>query len=150
MSNSKNIQSIIQQYDIVLFDEICVLCNGWAKFLIQYDRHAQFKLASVQSALGQEILKYYAMPTDHFDTMLVIKNAQVYSESTAFLKVIEELGIPFSCLKIAYFIPKFIRDFLYRKIALNRYRLFGTTDQCLLPSHENKKHFLDSAVYEYT
>ncbi|MEG0482010.1 MAG: thiol-disulfide oxidoreductase DCC family protein [Acinetobacter sp.] len=143
-----NIVNILQQHDIVLFDEICVLCNGWAKFLIQHDRHARFKLASVQSALGQEILKYYALPNEHFDTMYVIKNAQLYSESTAFLKVIQELSFPFSCLKIGYLIPKFIRDFLYRRIALNRYRLFGTTDQCLLPSHENKKHFLDSVVYE--
>lgn len=142
-----NIEKIIQQYDIVLFDEICVLCNGWAKFLIQHDMQARFKLASVQSALGQEILKYYAMPTDHFDTMFVIKNAQLYSESTAFLKVIQEIKFPFSILKIGYVIPKFIRDFLYRRVALNRYRLFGKTDHCLLPSVQNKKHFLENVVY---
>lgn len=149
MSMSKNIQEIIQQHDIVLFDEICVLCNGWAKFLMQYDPHARFKLASVQSTFGQEILKYYKMPTDRFDTMLVIKNAQVYYESTGFLKVIEELGFPFSCLRIGYFVPKVIRDFLYRRIALNRYRLFGTTDQCLLLSSQNKQHFLEYAVHEH-
>lgn len=143
-----NIEKIIQQYDIVLFDEICVLCNGWAKFLIQHDMQARFKLASVQSTLGQEILKYYAMPTDHFDTMLVIKNTQVYSKSTAFLKVIQEIKFPFSILKIAYVIPQFIRDFLYRRVALNRYRLFGTTDRCLLPSVQNKKHFLDNVIHE--
>ncbi|MEG1856411.1 MAG: thiol-disulfide oxidoreductase, partial [Acinetobacter sp.] len=25
------IADIIQQYDIILFDAICVICNGWAK-----------------------------------------------------------------------------------------------------------------------
>ena len=143
-----NIEKIIQQHDIVLFDEICVLCNGWAKFLIQHDMQARFKLASVQSTLGQEILKYYSMPTDHFDTMLVIKNTQLYSESTAFLKVIQEIKFPYSILKTAYVIPQFIRDFLYRRVALNRYRLFGTTNHCLLPSVQNKKHFLDNVIHE--
>ena len=44
----QKIEDIIQQHDIILFDAICVLCNGWAKFIIQYDKHAQFKLASVK------------------------------------------------------------------------------------------------------
>lgn len=142
----QKIEAIIQQHDIILFDEICVLCNGWAKFLIKYDTQAQFKLTSVQSPLGQDILRHYQMPTEQFDSMLVIKNGQAYSESTAFLKVIESLGRPFSYLKMGYGIPKFIRDFLYRRIALNRYRLFGTTKQCLLPSSENKKHFLEHSI----
>jgi predicted DCC family thiol-disulfide oxidoreductase YuxK len=36
----QKIEEIIQQHDIILFDEICVLCNGWAKFLIKYDTQA--------------------------------------------------------------------------------------------------------------
>ena len=141
-----NIEQIIQQHDIVLFDAICVLCNAWTEFLIKYDIDARFKLASVQSDLGQSILKYYQMPTDHFDTMLVVKNGQMYTESTAFLKVIEDLGQPFSSLKVGYVMPKLLRDFLYRRVAFNRYRLFGTTDHCILPSVENKQHFLENVV----
>lgn len=140
------IQDIIQKYDIILFDAICVLCHGWAKFLIQHDHQQQFKLASVQSDLGQEILKYYQMPIDHFDTMLVVKNGQMYTESTAFLKVIEDLRLPFSSLKMGYCIPQKFRNFLYRQVALNRYRLFGTTDHCMLPSSENKQHFLENFI----
>jgi len=33
-----NIEDIIQQHDIVLFDAVCVICNGWARFLIKYDK----------------------------------------------------------------------------------------------------------------
>lgn len=144
---SHPIQRMTQQYDIVLFDEVCVLCNTWAQFLIQHDQHAQFKLASVQSPLGQAILKYYQMPTEHFDTMLVVKNGQMYTESTAFLQVIQDIHFPFSVGKIGYVIPKSIRDFLYRRVALNRYRLFGTTETCILPSKSNQKHFLENIVH---
>ncbi|NNH37606.1 thiol-disulfide oxidoreductase DCC family protein [Acinetobacter terrae] len=140
------IEHIIQQHDIILFDAICVICNGWAKFLIRHDRKSKFKLVSAQSPLGEEILQYYGMSTTHYTTMVVILNAQLYTESTALLKVMQHLGLPFSLMKLGYLVPRFIRDFLYRRVALNRYQLFGTTDNCLLPSAENKSHFLEHAI----
>lgn len=144
----QKIEDIIQQYDIILFDAICVICNGWAKFLIRHDQHAKFKLVSAQSALGEQILQHYGMSTTHYTTMVVILNGQLYTESTALLKVMQHLGLPFSLMNSGYLIPRFIRNFLYRRVALNRYQLFGTTDNCLLPSAENKSHFLEHAIRE--
>lgn len=144
----QKIEDIIQQYDIILFDAICVICNGWAKFLIRHDQHTKFKLVSAQSPLGEAILKYYNMSTEHYSTMLVIKDGLLYTESTALLKVMQHLGLPFSLMNSGYLIPRFIRDFLYRRVALNRYQLFGTTNNCLLPSAENKSHFLEHAIRE--
>lgn len=141
-----NIEHIIQQHDIILFDAICVICNGWAKFLIKHDRKSKFKLVSAQSPLGEEILQYYGMSTTHYTTMVVIFNGQLYTESTALIKVMQHLGLPFSLMNLAYLVPSSIRDFLYRRVALNRYQLFGTTDNCLLPSAENKSHFLEHAI----
>lgn len=146
---SKNIEDIIQNHDIILFDAVCVICNGWAKFLIKYDKKIQFKLVSAQSELGIALLKHYQMSTEHYTTMVVIKDGKLYTESTALLKVIQHLGFPFSLMNAGYFIPRFIRDFLYRLVALNRYKLFGKTDSCLIPSHENKRHFLEEAVREF-
>ncbi|WP_432211502.1 thiol-disulfide oxidoreductase DCC family protein [Acinetobacter variabilis] len=146
---SKNIEDIIQSHDIILFDAVCVICNGWAKFLIKYDKKIQFKLVSAQSELGIALLKHYQMSTEHYTTMVVIKDGKLYTESTALPKVMQHLGFPFSLMNAGYFIPRFIRDFLYRLVALNRYKLFGKTDSCLIPSHENKCHFLEEAVREF-
>ena len=41
---------------VVLFDGVCKLCNGWAKFLIRDDPEQRFRLASVQAAEGQALL----------------------------------------------------------------------------------------------
>lgn len=146
---SKNIEDIIQSHDIILFDAVCVICNGWAKFLIKYDKKIQFKLVSAQSELGTALLKHYQMSTEHYTTMVVIKDGKLYTESTALPKVMQHLGFPFSLMNAGYFIPRFIRDFLYRLVALNRYKLFGKTDSCLIPSLENKRHFLEEAVHEF-
>ncbi|CAM2863007.1 thiol-disulfide oxidoreductase DCC family protein [Acinetobacter celticus] len=143
-----NVQQLIQQHDIILFDAICVVCNRWANFLIRNDQQLKFKLASAQSELGVAILQHYGMSTTHYTTMIVIINGQLYTESTALLKVMQHLGLPFSIMNAGYFIPRPIRDFLYRRVVLNRYQLFGTTEYCLLPSAENKQHFLEHAIAE--
>lgn len=57
---------------LVLFDGVCKLCNGWAKFLIRHDQQQLFRLASVQSVEGQAILQWYGLPLDHFDTMAYV------------------------------------------------------------------------------
>ena len=118
-----NVQQLIQQHDIILFDAICVVCNRWANFLIRNDQQLKFKLASAQSELGVAILQHYGMSTTHYTTMIVIINGQLYTESTALLKVMQHLGLPFSIMNAGYFIPRPIRDFLYRRVALNRYQL---------------------------
>lgn len=141
-------KNMIQQHDIILFDAVCVICNGWAKFLIKYDKNIQFKLVSAQSSLGIALLEYYAMSTEHYTTMVVIKDGILYTESTALLKVMQHLGLPFSLMSIGYFIPRTLRDFCYRAVALNRYKLFGKTNHCLLPSAENRRHFLQETLGE--
>lgn len=80
--------------------------------------------------------------------MLVVYHGQRYVESSAFLKVMQQLKFPFSLSNIGYLVPSIIRDFLYRRVALNRYQLFGTTSSFLLPSQENRSHFLEHAIHE--
>ncbi len=40
---------ILPNERVVLFDGVCVLCNGWVKFLIRHDTAQRLRLAAVQS-----------------------------------------------------------------------------------------------------
>ncbi len=128
--------------NVILFDGVCKLCNGWAKFIIRYDKKQIFKLTSVQSQQGQAILRYFDMPTDEFNTMLLVSNNKSYEKSTAFFKVVKQLPMVFRMLIIFIIIPRPIRDWMYDRIALNRYKLFGKYDQCLLPIPDHENRFL--------
>ena len=44
--------------------------------------------------------------------MLVIKDGQRYLESTALIKVMQSIGLPFSLIATGYLMPRFLRDFL--------------------------------------
>lgn len=124
---------------IVLFDGVCKLCSFWARFLTRFDQRMKFKLATVQSKEGQYILKSLGMPTDHYTTMVFIADQTVYTHSTALLKIIKQLPPPWPLLCIGYLLPRPVRDWLYLKVAKNRYRLFGQYQQCMIPDEKMKQ-----------
>lgn len=127
---------------VVLFDGVCKLCNGWAKFLIRHDHQQHFRLASVQSAEGQALLVWGGLPTDHFDSMALIENGQMLLRSDAVLRIVAQLPGAWRYLAWLRAIPRPVRDWCYDRIALNRYRLFGRYDSCLLPSADHARRFL--------
>jgi predicted DCC family thiol-disulfide oxidoreductase YuxK len=127
---------------VILFDGVCKLCSFWCQFIIKVDNQQHFKLCSVQSDEGQSLLKYFKRPTDHFTTMLYIEGAQCFDKSDAFLNVMKKLNYPWRLFYLFKILPKGLRNWLYDRIALNRYALFGKYDSCMLPSKATEDRFL--------
>lgn len=127
---------------IILFDGVCKLCNAWSKFIIRYDHKHKFKLCSVQSAEGQKILAHFNLPTSHFDTMIYVEGDSYVDKSDAFLSVISKLDFPWRLLTLFRLLPKFIRNWGYDRIALNRYTLFGQYKTCMLPTSDHERRFV--------
>ena len=128
--------------NLILFDGVCKLCNAWSNFIIRHDHGRRFKLASVQSPEGTAILAHFGYPTERFDTMLVVHRAACHEKSEAFFAVMSELGMPWRLLRVARILPRALRDWLYDRIALNRYRLFGKYDYCTLPGADHEGRYL--------
>ena len=129
---------------VILFDGACKLCNAWSKFIIKHDRQHVFKLCSVQSDEGKEILLHFGFSPELFETMLYVDGHHCYQQSDAFFHVMAKLGYPWKVACIFWVIPKSIRNWLYDRIALNRYRLFGKYNHCTLPSPDHKARFLNA------
>ena len=134
---------LTQESAIVMFDGVCVLCNACVQFLIKYDTERIFTLASMQSPEGQAILQWFGLPTDEFETMLVVEGRSYYVRSTAFIRIFARLPFPWNGLRFLRIVPGFIRNWVYNRIALNRYALFGKFDSCVLPHADNLSRFLD-------
>jgi len=127
---------------VLLFDGVCNLCNGWVRFVIARDPAARLKLASVQSPAGQAILEWCGLPTDHFDTMVFVEHGKAWLKSTAFLHAVRYLSRPWPWRSWGLVVPRPIRDWVYDRIARNRYRMFGRQESCMMPTPESAARFL--------
>ncbi|MGD8940591.1 MAG: thiol-disulfide oxidoreductase DCC family protein [Gammaproteobacteria bacterium] len=127
---------------IILFDGVCNLCSAWVQFVCRRDPKSTFKFVSVQSETGKTLLAWCGLPTEQYDTMVYIEHGTGYIRSAAFLRIVQHLPFPWPLLAIGSLIPRGIRNWLYDRIALNRYRLFGKTVVCFTPSDELSKRFL--------
>jgi predicted DCC family thiol-disulfide oxidoreductase YuxK len=142
MTHTNLPEGVVPNARIVLFDGVCNLCNGWVQFLIAHDPHGKLRLAAVQSHTGQAILAWCGLPTDHFDTMVFVEKGKAYIKSEAFLRVVRHLGWPWCWLSLGTFFPCALRDWLYDRLARNRFRLFGRRETCMMPSPELAGRFL--------
>ena len=128
--------------NIILFDGVCIFCDSSVNFIIDRDKKNIFKFSALQSEKGQEILEYFKLPKDDFDSFVFIENDKVFKKSSAALKIANKLGGFWKLFYPLIIIPKFIRDFFYSLIANNRYKLFGRKDVCRIPTPELKQKFL--------
>ncbi len=127
--------------NIVFFDGICHLCNGYINFLIRLDNQNVMFYSALQGKKAAEVL------TDsqrlNLKSILYFKNGQILEKSSAVIESLSDVSAWFFWIKILYVIPAFIRNFVYDLVAENRYKLFGKNDLCRIPTAEEKKYLLD-------
>ena len=126
---------------LVLFDGVCNFCNGAVNFIIRHDGEKKFKFAPLQSEIGQQMQAKYGIGEDG-DSIILVENDKAYTHSTAGLRVAKGLGSIWSLGYVFIIVPSFIRDFFYRLFAKYRYRLFGRTEACMLPTPDVRERFL--------
>lgn len=128
---------------IVLFDGVCNLCNGAVQFLLRRDRRRRFRFAALQSAAGRALLAEYGLPTETLETLVVLTGGRARLRSDAALHLARRLPWPWPLLAAFTILPRPLRDALYAFVARHRYRWFGRTESCMLPSAETADRFLD-------
>lgn len=129
---------------IILFDGVCNLCNGSVNFIIKRDKKDLFRYASLQSDIGQQLIKKHGIDTKQLDSILLIDSeTRYYYKSTAALNIARQLSGVYPLLSVFLILPRFLRDWIYDIIAKNRYRWFGKQESCMIPTPELKALFID-------
>lgn len=133
---------------IVLFDGVCNLCNGAVNFIIDRDKPGNFRFAALQSERASALLvqqgaKALAPGADP-DSIVLLEGGKLYEHSTAALRIARRLSGLWPALYYLFiWVPRPIRDWVYRFIARNRYRWFGKADACRMPTPALKARFLE-------
>lgn len=141
---------------VVLFDGVCNLCNAAVLFIIDRDPRGRFRFAPLQSdyatnlvaALGERLPEQAPVPPPASaplpagDTIVLIEDGRVYQSSDAALRICGHLRGPWPLLSWFLVLPRGFRDWVYDLVARNRYRWFGRTESCRIPTPELRERFL--------
>jgi len=127
---------------LILFDGVCNFCNRSVNFVIDHDPHKRFRFVPLQSELGVTVLRQFRMPPGDIDTMILIDDGRAYARSSAALRIACQLGGWWSLFAILFAVPPLLRDAAYNVLAGNRYRWFGKTDTCRVPTADVRDRFV--------
>ena len=126
--------------DVILFDGVCNFCNASINWIISHDPARRYRFAALQSEYGQKLLQKTNRDAVNFDSVILWRDGQVFEKSEAALEIARYLR-GWGWLYAFRFVPLFIRNFFYDLVARNRYRLFGRTETCRIPSQEERALF---------
>jgi predicted DCC family thiol-disulfide oxidoreductase YuxK len=118
-----------KQKGIVFFDDDCLLCNKTVLFLLKRDTNKVLQFAPI----GGSTFKSLNLETisANKNSVIFLTNGQTYLRSTAMLKILHQLPLPWKLAVVFTIVPKSIRDFFYRYIARNRNKFFGKNNICI-------------------
>lgn len=133
----------VSRHAILLFDGVCNLCNGFVNFVIDNDPEGYFQLGALQSEAARPYLDAFEQDLQGLDTVVLIENGKLYTRSSAALRVLRRLAMPWPLFYGFIVVPKFIRDRIYDVVASQRYQWFGQRDSCRRPTPELQQHFLE-------
>jgi len=125
---------------IIFFDGVCNLCNGFVDFLVKRDQ-GQFTFAPLQGETAARTLPLELR--QDLKTVVLWSQGQTFEKSDAALMVLQQLGGIWGLMRVFWALPAPVRNLAYDLIAANRYRIFGKRESCRLPTPAERQRFLD-------
>ena len=120
---------------IAVMDGTCSLCSWGARTIARHDRDGTFRICPVQSPTGTSLVTHYGLAPDDPETWLLLENGKAWSGMEAVIRIGARLGGVARIAGAMRLLPGPAREWVYRRVARNRYR-FGQTDMCTLPDPE--------------
>ena len=129
-------------HPIILFDGHCVLCSGWANFVLRHDHGGKYRLLAAQSTLGRALYIHFGLDPDEYQTNILLADGIPWLKSEGSIRMAEGLGFPWSLVAVFRVLPLPVRDWLYGLLARHRFRLFGRRETCYAPTGAFRDRFL--------
>jgi predicted DCC family thiol-disulfide oxidoreductase YuxK len=127
---------------LVVFDGFCALCSASARFILRFDRKAQFRMLPAQSDLGRALYAHYGLDPDDYQTFILIEDGIARFKSDAAIRIAIRLGAPWSLARVAGIVPVGLRDRIYDFVARNRFRIRPRRAVCFAPNAKYRDRFL--------
>lgn len=129
---------------VIVFDGVCLLCSRWVRFVLKHDHASRYHFAAMQSQSGRKLLLAHGLDPQSPLSFLLVEGGRGYTDSDAIARVLRGLDRRrWRWLSRAMLlVPCALRDPAYRFVARHRYRVFGQSRQCFVPTPEQRARFM--------
>lgn len=118
---------------VAVMDGTCALCSWGARMIHRLDRTREIRIATIQGKTGAALMRAHGLDPLDPDSWLFIEDGTVWRDFDAVIRVGERSGGWGRACSVLRLIPRSLRDWLYARMARNRYAMFGRGDMCALP-----------------
>ena len=129
--------------DVVIFDGVCNLCVRSVKFIINHEADQLLRFTPLQSPAGARLLREYGFDPEDAKSFVLVADGKPYVKSDAAIRVARHLRGGWRLIGAIKIIPRPIRNWTYDVIARNRYRWFGRSEGCMVPTPELLSRFVE-------
>lgn len=134
---------------IVIYDGVCLFCEGWIKFVTKFSKNKKSIYFLPQQYIYETNLlnKEKEKIGGHNEMIfLLTSNNELYFKSDAIIKILQSFSsILFHFISLIFLVfPKSFRNIIYDLISKNRYKIFGKKDQCIIPNEIQKSLVIEN------
>ena len=127
----------------MIFDGVCNLCVRSVKFIINHEADQSVRFTPLQSPAGARLLREFGFDPEDAKSFVLVADGKPYVKSDAAIRVARHLRGGWRLIGAIKIIPRPIRNWTYDVIARNRYRWFGRSEACMVPTPELLSRFVE-------
>ncbi len=127
--------------NLILFDGYCHLCSWSVRTILRFDKKQKFLFSPLSSEYGKAHIADFQIAKD-VDSVILIKDGEVFTKAKAALMIADELGGIFLILGMFKVFSFPFLNSIYDFVAKNRNKWFGRKNVCMMPTNEQKEQFL--------
>lgn len=127
---------------LAVMDADCAICSWGARMIDRLDRSGTVRICPIQTPLGAALLAHYGLePTDP-SSWLYIDEGVAHRDFEAVVHAARRFGGWGHLATLLLILPRPLRDWLYKRLARNRYAIFGRADMCAIPDPSFQRRLL--------
>ena len=118
---------------LAVMDGDCAICTLGARMISRFDRTGEIRICPSTTSLGRALLIHYAINPNEPESWLYLADGHAYTSIDAMIRIGRRCGGIGWALQVLRVLPRGVQDWLYARLARNRYRWFGRAQMCALP-----------------
>lgn len=126
---------------VILFDGTCAFCERSVRLIASRDR-GYFRFGASQNAAGRALLEQLGTSRAAANSIILIEGDRIYLRSDAVLRIARHMSAPWKYASVFLWVPRPIRDAVYRVVAAIRLRIAGTSNACEIPPPEIRERLI--------